>query len=201
MLNCRDIELLLQDYLDGYLLASQREVLEEHIGECPSCGTLLTEMRRLDSELDGMPSVGDPGDLRDRILDALPPPPSTSRGNTRQYVGGLLAAMVVVALGFLVGTRYGMQAGDGFREIEIAFVAPAASSVAVVGDFNDWDPGAHGMERLGENGVWRVKLRLNPGVYEYGFIVDGQDWATDPAAERFLADGFGGENSVLFVEG
>ena len=141
MLNCKDIELLLQDYLDGYLLASQREVLEEHIGECPSCRVLLTEMRRLDSEFDGMPEIGDPGDLGDRILGALPPPPAVSHGNARHYVGGLLAAMVVVALGFLVGTRYGMKAGDGFREIEIAFVAPSATSVAVVGDFNDWDPG------------------------------------------------------------
>lgn len=201
MLNCKDIELLLQDYLDGYLLASQREVLEEHIGDCPSCSALLTEMRRLDSELDGMPAIGEPGDLRDRILGALPPPHAIGGGHTRQVVGGLLAAMVVVALGFLVGTRYGMNAGDGFREIEIAFVAPSATSVAVVGDFNDWDPGRHGMERLGEKGVWRVKIRLNPGVYEYGFIIDGADWAKDPAAERFLADGFGGENSVLFVEG
>jgi 1,4-alpha-glucan branching enzyme len=73
--------------------------------------------------------------------------------------------------------------------------------VAVVGDFNEWDPLADRMERRGDEGVWRVKMKLRPGAYEYGFLIDGRDWEKDPRAEEALADGFGGENSILFVEG
>jgi hypothetical protein len=38
-------------------------------------------------------------------------------------------------------------------------------------------------------------------VYEYGFLVDGKDWTADPNADGFTADGFGGENSILIIEG
>ena len=113
----------------------------------------------------------------------------------------LWLALAVVAFGFLFGMRYGLRAGADTREIEIAFFAPSASSVAVVGDFNEWNPGSHRMEQGDAAGVWRVKMKLSPGVYEYGFLIDGRDWSKDPNAEKFHADGFGGENSVLFIEG
>jgi 1,4-alpha-glucan branching enzyme len=113
----------------------------------------------------------------------------------------MLAAMAVIVIGFFVGARYGMLVGGEGRVIEIAFFAPSASSVAVVGDFNEWDPLADRMERRGDEGVWRVKMKLRPGAYEYGFLIDGRDWKKDPGAEESLADGYGGENSILFVEG
>lgn len=200
---CREMEVLLQDYLDGYLLASQRETLETHVRDCSSCRTLLGELRNLDEELTDFPQVDDPEGLGDRIMEALP------RGKrhaprwrpTHPVVGMLLAATVVVVVGFFFGARYGSRSGETLREVEIVFHAPGVRSVAVVGDFNEWDPKEHDMLRGGDDGTWRIRLELAPGVYEYGFLIDGQDWAKDPLAKRFLADGFGGENSVLFVEG
>jgi len=201
--SCQDIELFLQDYLDGSLLPSQREVLEEHVRSCPSCSLLLTDLRRLDGEFLDLPEVIEPADLGRRILSAVPAAEKFSRRPiwSSHPVGLALAAMAVIVMGFLVGARYGTLVGGGEREIEVAFFAPSATSVAVVGDFNEWDPLRDRMERGGDEGVWRVRLKVRPGVYEYGFLVDGRDWTKDPKAEESLADGFGGENSVLFVEG
>jgi hypothetical protein len=201
--SCQHVELFLQDYLDGSLLPSQREVLEDHIRACPSCRALLTDLRRLDEGFLDLPEVEGPEGLTERILGAVP---AGHRYAPRRLwsahpVGLMLAAMAVIVFGFFVGARYGMLLGGERRVIEIAFFAPSASSVAVVGDFNEWDPLADRMERRGDKGVWRVKMKLRPGAYEYGFLVDGRDWEKDPSAEESLADGFGGENSVLFVEG
>ncbi len=200
---CQDAELFFQEYLDGSLLPSQREILDDHVRACPSCQALLTDLRRLDEEFLDLPEIENPPDLSKRILGAIPAPRRhfSSQAWVSRHSGLMLAAMAVIVLGFLVGTRYGMLVGGGEREIEVSFFAPAAGSVAVVGNFNEWDPHRDRMERRGDEGVWSVKLKLQPGVYKYGFLVDGRDWAKDPRAEKFLADGFGGENSVLFVDG
>jgi AMP-activated protein kinase-like protein len=40
---------------------------------------------------------------------------------------------------------------------------------------------------------------LQPGHYEYRFVVDGQ-WQDDPMASRFAANSFGGLNCVVDVK-
>jgi hypothetical protein len=204
MLTCWDAELLLQDYLDGYLLPSQRDVLEEHVRSCESCRRLLGDLRRLDDELEGLPDVEAPEDLSGRILGSLPdekPPGTPLRWRTVALAGTLVSAAVVLAIGILFNGRSMMQPQDSIRVVEIVFFAPAAESVDVVGDFNQWDSGLDRMSRFGDEGLWRARLELPPGIYQYGFFIDGRQWSKDPRAESFLADGFGGENSVLFVEG
>jgi anti-sigma factor RsiW len=198
------MEILLQDYLDGYLLESQREMLEAHVRRCDSCRTLLGEMKALDEELVDFPQVEDPDGLSRRILEAIPKGEKRYAPrwrSTSPVAGMLLAAMAVVVVGFFFGSRYGTRSGEVLREVEIVFHAPGVRSVAVVGDFNEWDPERHAMKPSRDGGTWRLRLKLAPGVYEYGFLIDGSDWSKDPLAERFLADGFGGENSILFVEG
>ena len=36
--------------------------------------------------------------------------------------------------------------------------APNARQVAVVGDFNDWQPAAHPMQALGASGIWELRV-------------------------------------------
>jgi hypothetical protein len=43
-----------------------------------------------------------------------------------------------------------------------------------------------------------VSVPLEPGVYDYGFVVDGSAVRLDPLAPR-VADGFGGESSRVTV--
>jgi hypothetical protein len=78
------------------------------------------------------------------------------------------------------------------------FVRPRAGSVSLVGDFNDWDPAATPMQ-ASTNGVWSVVFPLAPGRHEYAFVVDGKQWAIDPAAPSPSADDFGSQNSVITV--
>ncbi|MGQ0714970.1 MAG: isoamylase early set domain-containing protein [Gemmatimonadaceae bacterium] len=78
------------------------------------------------------------------------------------------------------------------------FVAPSASTVTVVGDFNDWDSEASPLQRQGK-GVWTITIPLAPGRYQYTFVVDGTSWVADPGAPRTLEDDFGRPNSVITV--
>lgn len=90
--------------------------------------------------------------------------------------------------------------GTGQVENGIRFIIsrPAASSVAVVGDFNRWSPEQNPLSGPDRNGYWSATLDLQPGRYEYLFLVDGTAWTPDPSAVS-AGDGMGGRNSVVFV--
>ena len=83
------------------------------------------------------------------------------------------------------------------RSITLVFVAPQAESVAVAGDFNNWQPARQPMRDETGGGVWTTTLELTPGRYEYMFVVNGQEWVPDPLARVRRPDGFGRENAVL----
>lgn len=51
-------------------------------------------------------------------------------------------------------------------------------NVAIVGDFNGWNPDHDWLEK-GPDGIFRLRMRLNPGEYSYQLIVDG-NWIRDP---------------------
>ena len=75
---------------------------------------------------------------------------------------------------------------------------PSAGQVFIAGAFNDWSPSADALTK-GEDGLWRVTLKLKPGKYEYKFVVDGQ-WMEDPANPDKVPDPYGGNNSIVTVE-
>ena len=75
--------------------------------------------------------------------------------------------------------------------------APQAQSVYLAGSFNDWSLNdSCRMEKDG--GRWSLRLPLDPGVYQYQFVVDGR-WVADPANDRKESNGFGDMNSVIEV--
>ena len=82
---------------------------------------------------------------------------------------------------------------------EFVFVNSSASSVSIVGDFNDWEEGGSPLRRVSEKGVWAITIPLAPGRYHYTFVVDGTKWEADPYAPRTLEDDFGRPNSVITV--
>lgn len=84
-------------------------------------------------------------------------------------------------------------------DIHFVYHDPRARSVAVIGDFNDWQPGALEMVEC-VSGVWRAILpEPTPGEYEYKFLVDRDRWLDDPENGLKRPDGYGGFNSVLLV--
>ena len=76
---------------------------------------------------------------------------------------------------------------------------PRAQSVQIAGDFNNWQPEQHIMEKVGDSGVWQTQMKLNPGRYRYRLVVDGQ-WQQDPYNEVTETNPFGGFNSVVEIK-
>jgi 1,4-alpha-glucan branching enzyme len=70
--------------------------------------------------------------------------------------------------------------------------------VQAAGDFNGWNPSRTPLEPT-SNGAWTVTIPLEPGRYEYQFVVDGEQWIADPFAIEQNDDGFGARNAVLDV--
>jgi hypothetical protein len=77
-------------------------------------------------------------------------------------------------------------------------VAPNAQRVALVGDFNLWDPAKAPMRRMQGSNAWVIDLPLSAGRHVYAFVVDG-DVTADPSAPRTGGDDFGRPNSVVLV--
>jgi chromosome partitioning protein len=76
---------------------------------------------------------------------------------------------------------------------------PRAETVAIAGDFNNWQPATTPMQRVGETGVWQAKMKLPHGTYRYRLVVDGQ-WQQDPYNERSELNPYGEYNSILEVK-
>lgn len=114
-------------------------------------------------------------------------------------------ACVVLVLTVGVPTRGGGPASPspsvaGPHPVQFIFVAPGASSVSLVGDFNDWSPGGTPLTRTGPAGVWSVDVPLTPGRHVYSFVVDDV-WMADAFAPRAPDSDFGAPTSVVVVPG
>lgn len=77
--------------------------------------------------------------------------------------------------------------------------APGAKQVSLAGDFNEWSVEQTLMSDDDDNGVWTVTVPLQPGRYQYKFLVDGEKWLVEPDAPAYQSDGFGGKNSLLVI--
>jgi hypothetical protein len=102
--------------------------------------------------------------------------PSPRSLRFRQRLAGA-AVMGAAAMLLMVFAR---QRAAGETGIPFAIEAPSASSISVVGDFNDWNPSVTPLERSSD-GRWIVRLKLRPGRYRYSYLVDGTRWVADPA--------------------
>ncbi len=71
-----------------------------------------------------------------------------------------------------------------------------AKEVILAGSFNKWDENHFKMDKT-ENG-WELSLQINPGIYEYRYIVDGQ-WMTDPGNPNKARNEFDDYNSVIDI--
>lgn len=127
----------------------------------------------------------------ERALEALEAP--VHRPARRWRLALPLAAAAGLAL--MLYREHRADAGDGRAPVAFAVSAPGRE-VALVGDFNDWDPGANRLERHGR--TWNVTLRLPPGRYRYAYLVDGRRWLPDPGLPA-AADDFDTPTSVITV--
>lgn len=73
-----------------------------------------------------------------------------------------------------------------------------ASLVVLTGTFNAWNQSQLLFAREGDE--WVCRVELDPGVYQYKFIVDG-DWLLDPSNPDTAEDEAGNVNNVIEVKG
>ena len=83
------------------------------------------------------------------------------------------------------------------RRVTFQLEMPRAEEVNLLGNFNHWEPGAHPMKER-KDGLWARAVMLEPGRYEYKFLVDGR-WQNDPGNPDFCENRFGSVNNVLTV--
>jgi 1,4-alpha-glucan branching enzyme len=87
---------------------------------------------------------------------------------------------------------------------KVTFSAPkqfasSANTVHLVGDFNDWNRSITPMKRR-KNGSFTATLYLRPDCeYEFRYLLDGITWENDPQADKYVANVYGSENSVVVV--
>ena len=83
---------------------------------------------------------------------------------------------------------------------EFSLFVQNVNQVYLAGDFNDWQPDSKDYRlRKFKNDIWKKKVKLKPGRYEYQFVVDGQWWC-DPANEKRVTNLYCTENCVIEVK-
>ena len=89
------------------------------------------------------------------------------------------------------------------RSCRVTFNLPAevnARRACLCGEFNDWDQSSHPMKR-GKDGSFTLTISLKPGrQYRYRFLLDGERWENDWAAEDYAPNALGSEDSVVTIE-
>lgn len=209
----------LQRYLDGELTAEA--LSPEERAEAETWRALL-------EDVEATLPVSAPPELEAEVFAALAEEPGHGEAEGRAGlwhwltrsrpvpVSPLTAAVAAAALAVLVLRPWdgaeptdpaGVTGPDVVAEerapeatriyVEFVLRAPEATSVSVAGDFNGWTPTR--LEDLDGDGVWSGRVRLEPGVHQYMFVLDDSTWVTDPEAERYAEDGFGNRNAVLAV--
>jgi 1,4-alpha-glucan branching enzyme len=75
-----------------------------------------------------------------------------------------------------------------------------AERAYLCGDFNAWDQTIHPMKRL-KDGSFSLTLSLQPGKqYRFRYWLDNERWENDWEADRYEANTYGSEDSVLLLQ-
>jgi len=91
----------------------------------------------------------------------------------------------------------------GRGKVRVTFTMPKLEGVKqlfLVGDFNNWSVSETPLTRAADE-TWSVALTLEGGrKYEYRYFADNQVWHNDWAADSYVMNSFGTENSVVNLE-
>jgi hypothetical protein len=139
----------------------------------------------------------------DFFVDWRRPTDSTYMASYQRQIGmlGLIGHAVAMRRAALVRPAEHNQAPEvAGGKVRFRLRAPGASSVVVIGSWNDWTPDrvAQRLQRTRDPEVWEGWVEVEPGNHRYHFLVDGRPMRPVDAAQ-YRPDGFGGEDGVLTV--
>ena len=88
----------------------------------------------------------------------------------------------------------------GKGKYRVTFTMPrveGAQQLNLVGDFNNWSITQHPLTKASD-GTWSTALTLEGGrEYTYRYLINGEEWHNDWAADRYVPNEFGTDNSVV----
>lgn len=81
-------------------------------------------------------------------------------------------------------------------EVTFEFESDDVQTVALVTEANDWQPVE--MKKRKKDGVFYYKIRLPQETHvQFRYLLDGNAWINDSAADAFVPNEFGGQNGVV----
>jgi hypothetical protein len=92
-----------------------------------------------------------------------------------------------------------VSTGAGEVMLRFVYIDDEANSVAVAGDFSNWEPIELTKQQVNGEQVWSGMVPMSRGEHNYMFIKDGSKWITDPMAPVTRDDGFGNKNAVVYL--
>lgn len=73
-----------------------------------------------------------------------------------------------------------------------------ATSVKVVGDFNEWNTEEGIKMKALKKGGFKAVVNLETGKdYQFRYLIDDEKWENDWAADEYIANEYGEDNSVV----
>jgi len=214
-MNCDKIIKLLNSYIDQTLNAESIQQVEEHLKSCPTCQDEYLRLKEMVASLNLLPQISTPQNLTQKIMtkisqeeiqiqsswiDHLKRQISFPRLTFRLVGAAAVAALIVFfTFTFIFNTPVTSTICSAEVQFSLRIGDNKTHTVAIAGDFNNWNPQTNILEDPEGDGVWTGTLRLEPGRYEYMFVMDGEKWFPDPNALRYVKDGFGNKNAILEI--
>jgi len=216
-MNCQKIKKLLNPYIEQALDADTAQQVEEHLKSCSACNKEYQSLKEIITSLNSLSPQPAPGTFTQNIMAKISQKEiqiqtswmdriknkkriSIPRFSFR-LVGAAAAATLIVffAFTFVFNTPDTSPICSAEVQFSLKINDGKAHTVAIAGDFNGWNPQANILKDPEGDGIWTGTLKLEPGRYEYMFVLDGEKWFPDPNALRYIKDGFGNKNAILEI--
>ncbi|MFT5684493.1 MAG: hypothetical protein ACI8RZ_005434 [Myxococcota bacterium] len=140
-----------------------------------------------------------PPDLLERALAQQAPPvrqPRTFSWAVPMAIAAAFCLGVLLGRSDLPASTQPAEQTAALTPTRLVYHAEKATTVAVAGSWNGWEP--EPMQATAD-GLFFTVVVLPPGRHEYMFVIDGEQWASDPTALLTHDDGFGQKNAVLQI--
>jgi len=214
-MNCDKIMKLLNLYVDQALDAESTQQVKEHLKDCSTCQDEYLRLKEMVASLNVLPQVSIPQNFTQNIMakisqeeiqiqstwiDRIKKQVSIPRFSFRLVGASATAALIIFfAFTFFFNTPVTSPICSAEVQFSLRISDNKTHTVAIAGDFNNWNSQANILEDPEGDGVWTGTLKLEPGRYEYMFVMDGEQWFPDPNALRYVKDGFGNKNAILEI--
>jgi len=216
-MDCQKIKKLLNFYIDKTLDTATTQQVEKHLKTCSTCREEHLKLKKIVSVLNfiSTQTAPAPSDFTqnlmakisreeiqiqsswmDRIKKRISIPQLSFR---LAGIAAVTALIVFFAFTFIFNTPDAPSICSAEVQFSLKINDDKAHTVAIAGDFNGWSPQANILEDSEGDGIWTGTLKLEPGRYEYMFVLDGEKWFPDPNALRYVKDGFGNKNAILEI--